>query len=49
MRGKTWQEAMTLAADYTAHTIDVTMKDPGRKWYGVDFETTIPQLIEMSR
>jgi pyridoxine kinase len=49
MRGKTWQEAMTLAADYTAHTIDVTMKDPDRKWYGVDFEATIPYLIEISR
>lgn len=49
MRGKTWQQAMTLAADYTAHTIDVTMRDPARKWYGVDFEATIPDLIEMSR
>ncbi len=49
MRGKTWQEAMTLAADYTAYTIDATMKDPARKWYGVNFESTIPQLIEMSR
>ncbi|MBR0399845.1 MAG: bifunctional hydroxymethylpyrimidine kinase/phosphomethylpyrimidine kinase [Mogibacterium sp.] len=49
MRGKTWQEAMTLAADYTALTIDATMKDPARKWYGVNFESTIPQLIEMSK
>ena len=47
MRGKTWQDAMRIAADYTAHTIEVTLKNPKKPWYGVDFEATIPELINM--
>ncbi len=45
MRGKTWQEAMKIAADYTAHTIEVTLRNPKKPWYGVDFEATLPELI----
>ena len=45
MRGKSWQEAMKLAADYTAHTIEVTLRNPKKPWYGVDFEATLPELI----
>jgi len=45
MRGKTWQDAMKIAADYTAHTIDVTLNNPKKPWYGVDFEATLPELI----
>jgi pyridoxine kinase len=45
MKGKDWQDALRIAANYTAHTIEVTMRDPERRWYGVDFETTIPYLI----
>ena len=45
MRGKTWQEAMRRAADYTAHTIEVTLRNPKKPWYGVDFEATLPELI----
>jgi len=47
MRGKDWKDAMRIAADYTAHTIQVTLDDPKKPWYGVDFETTIPYLINM--
>ena len=39
-------EAMKLAADYTAHTIRATLENPKKPWYGVDFETTIPELVE---
>ena len=46
MRGKSWQEAMKIAADYTAYTIEVTLKNPEKPWYGVDFEATIPELIK---
>ncbi len=46
MRGKSWQEAMRIAADYTAHTIEVTLKNPKKPWYGVDFEATLPELIQ---
>jgi len=47
MKGRDWQDAMRIAADYTAHTIDVTLKNPRKPWYGVDFETTIPDLLGM--
>ncbi len=45
MKGKTWQDAMRIAADYTAHTIEVTLQNPDKPWYGVDFEATLPELI----
>jgi len=40
-----WSEAFKLAADYTADTISVTLKNPEKPWYGVDFEATIPELV----
>ena len=45
LKGKSWKDAMRVAADYTAHTIEVTMQNPEKPWYGVDFEATIPDLI----
>lgn len=45
MRGKSWQDAMRIAAEYTARTIEVTMQNPDKPWYGVDFEATLPELI----
>ena len=47
MKGKDWRDAMRIAADYTAHTIRVTLDNPKKPWYGVDFEATIPELIGM--
>ena len=44
MRGKDWRDAMRIAADYTAHTIEVTLQNPKKPWYGVDFEATLPEL-----
>lgn len=43
--GRSVPEAVALAADYVHHTIRTTMKNPGRRWYGVDFETTLPFLM----
>ena len=37
--------ALKVAADYTAQTIDETLKNPDNPWYGVDFEATIPALV----
>lgn len=37
--------ALKIAADYTAHTIAETLKNPENPWYGVDFEATIPDLV----
>ena len=39
-------EALKIAADYTALTIAETLKNPENPWYGVDFEETIPTLVE---
>lgn len=39
-------DAFGLAADYTAETIKETLSDPKKPWYGVNFETTIPWLLE---
>ena len=47
MHGKDWKDAVRIAADYTAHTIAVTMNDPKKPWYGVNFEETIPYLVNM--
>jgi len=47
MKGIDWRDAMRIAADYTAHTIEVTLMNPGKPWYGVDFEATLPELLNM--
>lgn len=44
--GRSAPAAAALAADYVNRTIEVTMKDPQHPWYGVDFETTLPYLIQ---
>lgn len=46
MRGLSAFDALKLAADYTAHTIGETLADPTHNTYGVNFETTIPDLIQ---
>ena len=45
-RGIPLGEAVKLAADYTADTIRATLKNPAKPWYGVDFEATLPALVE---
>ena len=45
MRGLSRRDAIALAADYTAKTIAVTMQNPAKPWYGVDFEAVIPFLV----
>lgn len=45
VRGLSLKDAFALAADYTADTIRATLKNPKKPWYGVDFETTIPELV----
>ncbi|MBR3430794.1 MAG: phosphomethylpyrimidine kinase, partial [Clostridia bacterium] len=39
-------KALKIAADYTALSIAETLNNPGKPWYGVDFEAVIPELIE---
>ena len=49
LRGLSRQDAIRLAADYTARIIDVTRHNPQNPWYGVDFEATIPELTDTLR
>ncbi|MBR3812012.1 MAG: pyridoxamine kinase [Agathobacter sp.] len=44
--GMEWQEAVKVAADYTTECIRLTLEDPSKPWYGVNFEQAIPYLIE---
>lgn len=45
LKGRDWRDAMRIAADYTASTIAVTLQNPQKPWYGVDFEATLPDLV----
>lgn len=46
MRGKTLEQALMLAADYTCESIRLTEAEPVHNWYGVNFEQAVPMLIE---
>ena len=46
LRGKTIFEAAKIAADYTVLCIENTQGDPAH-WYGVKFETALPNLMQM--
>ena len=45
MGGLTWQEALPIAADYTARCIQNTLDDPEGRSYGVNFEAEFPYLL----
>ena len=45
-RGMSLQEAFRIACDYTKETIEYTFRTKGAETYGVDFEMTLPDLIE---
>ncbi|MBR6321407.1 MAG: pyridoxamine kinase [Lachnospiraceae bacterium] len=47
VQGMPLLEAFRIAADYTAFTIEETLKNPDKPGYGVDFEATIPALLRM--
>lgn len=49
MRGLAVEQAIALAADYVSATIAATVADPDARWYGVNFEQTLPLLMQMSR
>lgn len=45
MNGKTLEDALQIATDYTVESIYQTEKDPDRRWYGINFESSIPYLL----
>ena len=47
MRGCSISEALTVAVDYTLECIRLTMLDPERRTYGVNFEQALPYYIEL--
>ena len=46
MQGKTKYEAVKIAADFVCRCIENTQKNPAH-WYGVKFETALPELIRI--
>ena len=44
-QGKTLEEAVKIAADFTTACIEKTWKEPAH-WYGVKFEAALPELIK---
>ncbi len=45
-RGKSLEEALVIAADYTYESIRLTEAEPGHNWYGVNFEQAVPMLLK---
>jgi len=45
MRGKSLEEALRLAADFTVESIRYTVENDPAKTYGVDFEAVFPELL----
>lgn len=43
--GRSMQDALRIAVDYTVDSILATMPDKDEHWYGVKFETCLPGLI----
>lgn len=46
MRGFSTLESASIAADYTLLCIEKTLPDSKNHWYGVKFETCIPELVQ---
>lgn len=45
-RGKSIEEALRVAVDYTYECVRLTMIDPNHRPYGVNFEEAIPYLVD---
>ena len=46
VRGFELQDACRLAADFVVEAIRATLSHKDYNWYGVDFESAIPYLVE---
>jgi pyridoxine kinase len=45
-KGRSLQDALKIAVDYTVECIAVTMANPEHNFYGVEFEKALPYLID---
>lgn len=41
-----WKDALKIAGDYTAKSIELTLNDKNGRWYGVNFEEAMPYLLK---
>ncbi|MDD4125631.1 MAG: pyridoxamine kinase [Eubacteriales bacterium] len=46
MNNKGLDESLKISVDYTVECIALTLADSDRRWYGVNFESAIPYLID---
>ncbi len=46
--GKTIEDALKIAVDYTWESIKITIDTPNHIWYGVHFEEAIPKLLSLT-
>ncbi len=47
MHGQTLLDASRTAVEFTVESMRRTLSRPDHNWYGVDFETAIPKLLEL--
>lgn len=47
VRGKSFEQALNIAAQFTAEAVAKTAADPERRFYGVNFEQALPLLIKL--
>lgn len=45
--GQKLETALKTAVDYTVESIKLTIASPGHNWYGVDFESALPQFLKL--
>ena len=48
-RGLGLEKALELAVDFTSKCAEISAENPHTRWYGVDFETAIPWLVDRIR
>ena len=46
MQGRSLEQAVALAVDFTLECIRCTRADPEASWYGVEFEKALPWLAK---
>ncbi|MBQ9337578.1 MAG: pyridoxamine kinase [Lentisphaeria bacterium] len=46
LQGRSLLEALTIAADFTAKSMEITLEDPDHAIYAVQFERAIPWLVK---
>ncbi|MBE6891114.1 MAG: pyridoxamine kinase [Ruminococcaceae bacterium] len=46
VKGYSFEDSLQIAVDYTVECIRATCEDKDSRWYGVNFEETIPYLVQ---